>query len=152
VDIGGHPPISLAQNTLFQFGSFSTIFRVLNFRDHFEALNDIFFGFTVSQKIVEGSVLGPFYYCTPRKDLSNGLSSDPNKDHMQKLLPQEVGIPTYHFGAHKTVGVSSSRVLFRVFFPSIIYAKKAFGIFVILTGRMRIAVTPLLRDKLPPFK
>ena len=42
VDIGGHPPIPMAQKQLFQFGSFFTIFRVLNFRGHFEALNDIF--------------------------------------------------------------------------------------------------------------
>ena len=51
------------------------------------------------------------------QDLSNGLSSDPNGDHMQKLRPREVDILTYHFGAHKTIGVSSSRVLFRVSFP-----------------------------------
>ena len=42
VDIGSHPPIPLTQKQLFQFDSFSTIFRVLNFRGHFEALNDIF--------------------------------------------------------------------------------------------------------------
>ena len=42
VDIGGHPPIPLAQKQYFQFGSFSMIFRVLNFQGHFEALNDIF--------------------------------------------------------------------------------------------------------------
>lgn len=96
--------------------------------------------------------MGSFHYCTPRRDLSNGLSSDPNGDHMQKLRPWEVGIPTYYFGARKTVDVSSSRVLFRVFFPSMIYVKKAFGLFVILTWRMRVAITSLLRDKLPPFK
>jgi hypothetical protein len=38
VDIGGHPPIPLAQSTVFHFGSFSTLFRVLNFGGHFEAL------------------------------------------------------------------------------------------------------------------
>ena len=42
VDIDGYPPIPLAQKQLIQFGSFSTIFRVLNFWGHFEALNDIF--------------------------------------------------------------------------------------------------------------
>ena len=69
-----------------------------------------------------------------------------------KVTPPEVGIPTYHLGARKTVGVSSSRVLFRVFFPSMLYVKKSFGLFVILTWRMRVAITSLLRDKLPPFK
>jgi hypothetical protein len=42
VEIGGHPPIPLAQNRGFHLGSFSTSFRVLNFRGHFEALNNIF--------------------------------------------------------------------------------------------------------------
>jgi hypothetical protein len=45
VDIGGHPPIPLAQNTVFHLGSFSTVFWVLNFWGHFEALNDIFLAF-----------------------------------------------------------------------------------------------------------
>ena len=42
VDIGGHPPIPLVQKQLFQFGSFSMIFRVLKFQGHFEALKDVF--------------------------------------------------------------------------------------------------------------
>jgi hypothetical protein len=45
VDIGGHPPILLAQNTFFYLGSFSTIFQVLNFWGCFEALNNIFLTF-----------------------------------------------------------------------------------------------------------
>jgi hypothetical protein len=45
VEIGGHPPIPLAQNMGFHLGSFSTVFRVLNFRGHFEALNNIFLAF-----------------------------------------------------------------------------------------------------------
>jgi hypothetical protein len=43
-EIGGHPPIPLTQNRGFHIGSFSTAFRVLNFRGRFEALNDVFFG------------------------------------------------------------------------------------------------------------
>jgi hypothetical protein len=45
VDVGGHPPILLARKTIFHLGNFSAIFRVPNFRGHFEALNDIFWGF-----------------------------------------------------------------------------------------------------------
>ena len=71
---------------------------------------------------------------------------------MQKLRPREVGIPNYHFGARKTIGVSSSRVLFRVFFPSMLYVKNSFGLFVILTWQMHVGVTSILIDKLPPFK
>ena len=111
-----------------------------------------FFVFAATQVIDKGFGLGPFHYFTPWRDLSNGLSSDPNVDHMQKLRSREVGIPTYHFEAHKTVGISSFRVLFRVFFPSMLYVKKAFGIFVIIIRQMRVAITSLLRDKLPPFK
>ena len=48
MDIGGHPPIPLTQNNcpLWQFPSyFSTVFRDLNFRGRFEALNDVFWRF-----------------------------------------------------------------------------------------------------------
>ena len=48
MEIGGHPLIPLNQNScpLWQFPSyFSTVFWVLNFRSHFEALNDTFWRF-----------------------------------------------------------------------------------------------------------
>jgi hypothetical protein len=45
MDIGGHPPIPLAQNRVFHLDSFSTVFRVPNFWGRFEALNNIFWGF-----------------------------------------------------------------------------------------------------------
>jgi hypothetical protein len=45
VDIGGHPPIPLAQKIDFHLGRFSTFFWVPNFRGLFEALNDVFWGF-----------------------------------------------------------------------------------------------------------
>ena len=71
---------------------------------------------------------------------------------MQKLRPREVGIPTYHFRARNTINVPSSRVLFKVSFPLYFMLKKAFGLFVILTWQMRVAITSLLRDKISPFK
>ena len=77
----------------------------------------MFFGIAMTEVVSIGSDLGPFHYFSPRRGLSNGLSSDPKIDHMQNLRPWEVGIPTYHFRAYKTVGVSSSRVLFRVYSP-----------------------------------
>ena len=106
---------STGSKQLFQIGSL----RVPNFRGHFEALNDIFLGITWARRVIA--------LLSPRWDLSNGLLNDPNGDHMQKLWPGEVGIPTYHFGAHKNVGVSSSRILFKVFFPSMIYVKIPFA-------------------------
>ena len=42
VDFNDHPPIPLAQRIVFHFGSFSILFRVLNFRGRFEARNNIF--------------------------------------------------------------------------------------------------------------
>jgi hypothetical protein len=52
VEIDGHPPIPLAQNMGFHLGSFFTVFRVLNLRDHFEALNE-FFGHDNAQMMAE---------------------------------------------------------------------------------------------------
>ena len=55
VDIGGHPPIPLEPPPLllsvFQFLHsllFLAVFRVLNFRGHFEALNNVFLGMLLS--------------------------------------------------------------------------------------------------------
>ena len=48
ININGHPPILVAQKNcpLWQFPSyFSTVFRVSNFWNRFEALNDIFWRF-----------------------------------------------------------------------------------------------------------
>ena len=48
MDIGGHPPIPMAQNNcpLWQFPSdFSMVFLIPNFKDHFKALNDNFLRF-----------------------------------------------------------------------------------------------------------
>ena len=101
---------STSSKQLFQIGSFFGSFRVPNFRGYFEALNDVFwasFGRTTITLL--------FCQCTPRWDLSNGPSNDPNEDRIQKLCPREVGLPIYHFGVNKTIGISSSRVLFRVF-------------------------------------
>ena len=57
VDISGHPPIPLTQKTVFHLGSFSTFFRVPNFWGHFEALNDVFWGFG-AQVAAKGTNLG----------------------------------------------------------------------------------------------
>lgn len=58
--------------------------------------------------------IGPSHYCTHRRDLSNNLSRDPNRDDMEKLPPQEVDVRTYHASVHKSVGVSCSMIIFRV--------------------------------------
>jgi hypothetical protein len=45
-----------------------------------------------------------------RLDLSNGVSSAPNRDRMQNLRPQEVDISTTPIGSHKPFGFSCSGV------------------------------------------
>ena len=109
------PTIPLAQNSYFRLAIFWQFFGVLNFRGRFEALNDIFFGHRLGKKSDSYAIALLIFQCTPRRDLSNGPSNDPNGDRMRKLCPREVGLPIYHFGVNKTVGVSSSRVVFRVF-------------------------------------
>jgi hypothetical protein len=111
----------LAQKIFGNFGNllFLAVFRVPNFWGHFEALNDVFWE--------NGEQHGIFLdvshikSCIPRIDLSNGVSSTPNEDRMQKLHPREVDVSTTSIGACKPFGFSSSRV--RVLdFP---YVKKA---------------------------
>jgi hypothetical protein len=53
--------------------------------------------------------------CSPWIVLSNELLCALNKDHMQKLCPQEIDISTNHLGARKTFGVPSSRVRILMF-------------------------------------
>ena len=59
-------------------------------------------------------MLFPLEYYTHWWYLSKGLSSDQNEDHMKKLCPWEVDVPTYHFVVHKIIGISSSRFMFMV--------------------------------------
>jgi hypothetical protein len=76
VDIGGHPPIPLGPPPLllsvFQFPHsllFLAVFRVLNFRSRFEALNDVFLGKRGATWIIN-QCFSP-KSCSPRIDLSN---------------------------------------------------------------------------------
>jgi hypothetical protein len=61
--------------------------------------------------------------------LSDGVSSAPNKDCMQKLHPREVDVSTTPIGAHKPFGVSSLGLGFWMFrvLSFMLYVKKAFG-------------------------
>ena len=100
MNIGGHPPIPLGPPPLllsvFQFLHsllFLAVFRVPNFWSRFEALNKVFW---------ENG-------CSPWIDISNEVWNASNRDHMPKLHPREVDVPTYPNGAH-SLGVSSPRV------------------------------------------
>ena len=59
MDIGGHPPVPTSSKQLSgNFGNllFLAVFRVLNFRSRFEALNDVFLGiFCLKSKIMKFS-------------------------------------------------------------------------------------------------
>ena len=116
VDIGGHLPISLGAPPLslsvFQFRHnllFLSVFWLLNFWSHFEALNDIFWengeqhgsmGHCCSLKI-----------CSPWIDIYNEVWCTLNEDHMPKLHPWEVETPIYPNRAH-SFGASSPRIRF----------------------------------------
>jgi hypothetical protein len=105
----------------FPFWQLFTSFRVLNFWGHFEGLNDVCFGlFGDRGWIWHATTLKKC--CTSRIDLSDEVSNTPNRDHMQKLLPQKVDISTTSIGACKPFEFSSSRVNILDF----IYFKKAF--------------------------
>jgi hypothetical protein len=56
VDIGGHPPSPTSpKHVSGNFGNLlflAVFFRVLNFRGHFEALNDVFLGMLLSQNSI----------------------------------------------------------------------------------------------------
>ena len=109
MDIGGHPPIPLGAPpfsiSVFQFRHsllFLVVFRVLNFRSRFEALNDVFLGGSMDQCC-------PFQIFSPRIDISNEVWYASNGDRMPKLRPWEVETPIYPNGAH-SFGASSPRV------------------------------------------
>ena len=118
MDIGGHPPILLGPPPLslsvFQFRHnllFLAVFRVLNFRSRFEALNDIFWASRL-QKIsfcFKMDIHGKS--CSPWIDISNDVSCASNGNSMPKLRPWEVETPIYPNGAH-SFGASSPRVRF----------------------------------------
>jgi hypothetical protein len=68
------------------------------------------------------SCIGLFKMCTPWLDLSDKVSSTPNRDHMQNLRPRKVDISTTPIGAHKPFGVSSFEVRVLDVYGFIIYA------------------------------
>jgi len=116
VDIGGHSPIPLGAPPLsisvFQFRHsllFLAVFRVLNFRSRFEALNDVFWENGEQHGSIDRCCL--FKICIPRIDLSNEVWYASNGDRMPKLRPWEVETPIYPNGAH-SFGASSPRVRF----------------------------------------
>jgi hypothetical protein len=61
------------------------------------------------------------YYCIPLHILSNGFLSDPNKDHMKNVCPQEIDIPTYHIEVNKTIQISYSIVMIMVYYILTLY-------------------------------
>jgi hypothetical protein len=97
------------------------VFWVPNLWSRFEALNEIFGNLGPRRMPKALTWVSLKYYA--QIDLSNGVSSTPNKYCMQKLHPQEVDVSTTPIGARKPFGFSSSRVRFLDF----TYVKKGFG-------------------------
>ena len=116
MDIGGHPPIPLRAPPLslsvFKFRHhllFLAVFQVLNFRSHFEALNDVFG--KIGRNMALWTDVAHIESCTPQIYISNELLSVSNKDRIPKLRPWEVETPIYPNGTHN-FGASSPRVRF----------------------------------------
>lgn len=64
---------------------------------------------------------GPSHYCTPQWGLLNSLLSNPKKDHMKKLHPYEVDVPTYNFKSHKRFGLHHAKGRFWVLFTIVFF-------------------------------
>ena len=114
MDIGGHPPIPLGAPPLsisvFHFWHsllFLAVFRVLNFRSRFEALNDVFWENGGQHGSMDQCFLSQI--CSPRIDLSNEVWYASNGDRMPKLRLQEVDVPIYPNRVHSS-GFSSPKV------------------------------------------
>ena len=94
-DIGGHPPFHWLKTIISDwqfFGSFSGP----KLSGLFEGHKQRFFRHHLGEKRNRSTIYLLLYHFTPRRDLSNGLSNDPNRDRMQKLCPWEFEVPTYH--------------------------------------------------------
>ena len=92
---------------LFQLVHFGS-FWVPGSRGRFEALNNVF----RARHSRKWPLNDSRKMCSPRIDLSNGLSCAYNGDRTQELRPREDDVLTYPNGAHMTFGVSSPRVRF----------------------------------------
>ncbi len=158
VDVCGHPPTPLGPPQLsvsiFQFHKlqhsllFLAVFRVLNFRSCFEALNNVFFGEIWEQHGSMDRCFSSQSYSS-QIDISNELLYVSNGDRVPKLRPREVDVPIYPKRGPQ-FGVSSFRVSFLDVqgFPLFLNNKQAFEPYCNIVQR-HVAATSLLRDKLP---
>jgi len=121
VDISFHPPIPTRSKQSSENLLFLAFFRFLNFRGHFEGLNEVF-SISSTSMIAEGFGWAPKMnfindtfstsYCVPQ-----------TKIVCQSYAPEKFIHQTTQNGVHKTFGFSSSRVGVLDF----LYVKKAFG-------------------------
>jgi hypothetical protein len=128
VDIGGHPPIPLAQRTISILAVFLQFFRVPNFWGRFEALNDVFWArqcLTCSQR-KDARLNG---ICTPRLYLSNGVSSTPKKIVCKSYALGKLMYQLPPSGPTNLLVFHLSGLGFWMFrvFSFMFYVKKAFG-------------------------
>ena len=153
MDIGGHSPIPLGAPpfplSFFQFQHnllFLVVFRVLNFRSHFEALNDVFWASHLQQISFNSrmDICGEIF--SPRIDIYNDVSCVSNRDSMPKLHPWEVETPVYPNGAH-SVRASSPRVRFLDVEGSPLFLNNKYALDPHCNAVQRpVAATSLLRD------
>jgi hypothetical protein len=85
------------------------VFRVSNFWGRFEALKEKKIEFLGGRCfLLHNQTNGVIF--SSQINLSDEVLNTPNRDHMQKLCPREVGISTTPIGADKSFGFSSLSV------------------------------------------
>jgi hypothetical protein len=120
VDIGGHPPIPTGSKQSSGNLLFLAYFWFLNFRGHFEGLNEVFLGSITSIK-TKG------FDCAPKINLLDdafpmSYRSPQTEIVCQSYAPGKLIHQTTQNGVQKTVGFSS----FGVRFLDFIYVKNSF--------------------------
>ena len=151
MNIGGHPPIPLAQNNcqLWQFPSyFSLVFWVSNFWGRFEALNDGFWKF----RCPKGFVWQAFGHNQKLQILDRYFQraiERPNWRSYAKVMTAGSWLFNLPPWGRKLYDCSSSRVMFWTFGVLtlvLIINRPIWPHFVFNLAQMSVAATSLLRD------
>ena len=87
----------------------------------------VFFGSVVTYTIAKGNVLGLLTIALLGDTFPKVSQATQTNIVCKSYALQEVDVPTYNFEAHKIVGVSSSRVMFRVHLPLCFMLKSPFA-------------------------
>ena len=127
-------------------------FWFLNFRGHFEALNDIFFSSQQPRQSQKTLSSAPSTIVLLVETFLTVSQATQTEIICKRYAPEKLEYQLTTSGPAKLLAFHLLGFCLLFFFSFMLYVKKTFGLFVRLTWKMRVAVTFLLRDKLPPFK